>query len=130
MQVLSVTRQSGIHGLGVFAVGDIPKDTLIWQFNPIIDRIIQKNEFDSLPRHAQDFVAHYSYQIDNFYVFCGDNGRYMNHSDTPNTLGLESPDEYGITVAGRNIKAGEELTCDYREFDDDLSRKLTENEFV
>ncbi len=64
------------------------------------------------------------------YVFCGDDARYFNHSDTPNTRGEESEDGYGETYALRDIEAGEELTGDYNEFDEDFDRKMTENPFV
>lgn len=42
-----------------------------------------------------------------------DNGRFMNHSVEPNTR-FDDPDA-GFTR--RAIRAGEELTCDYAEFD-------------
>ena len=41
-----------------------------------------------------------------------DHDHHMNHSDEPNTL-LRN----GYAVARRNIRKGEEITNDYREFD-------------
>jgi len=132
MQVPCVAKTSRLHGLGVFATNYIKEGTVIWSFNPLIDRPITFEEFATLPKRIQDYVAHYSYEIaeDKLYVFCGDDGRYMNHSDNPNTKGVDSKDGYGITIAKCDIKPGEEITCDYREFDDDLLRKKTENDFV
>ena len=47
------------------------------------------------------------------YVLCGDNAKSMNHADEPN---CEDPEgEY--TLTRRLVRAGEELTCDYRSFD-------------
>jgi hypothetical protein len=42
-----------------------------------------------------------------------DNGRFMNHSEHPNTR-FDDPD---AGFALRRIRAGEELTCNYSEFD-------------
>lgn len=120
---------SPLHGLGVFADEFIPKGTTIWKFDPIIDRPITELEFSTLPKNIQDHVAHYSYKSDGKYIYCGDDGRYFNHSDKPNTLGVESEDGYGMTVAARDIQPGEEMTSDYNEFDEDFERKLTENQF-
>ena len=59
------------------------------------------------------------------YVFCLDNARFMNHTHEPNTRGVNPPDQpYGYDVATRDIAAGEELTCDYREFDGAHAAKL------
>lgn len=124
------TRNSSLHGQGVFAKEKILKDTLIWKFHPLIDHPITQAEFETLPKINQDYVAHYSYKGDGIYVFCGDDGRYFNHSDNPNTRGEESEDGYGETYAARDIEVGEELTSDYGEFDEDLDRKMTENPFV
>lgn len=44
----------------------------------------------------------------------------MNHSESP-TL-LETAD--GLNVAARDISAGEELTCNYNEFDKEAFHKL------
>lgn len=48
-----------------------------------------------------------------FTVLEFDNGRFMNHSPAPNT-DFRDP-ETGWAV--RDIAAGEEITCDYGEFD-------------
>jgi uncharacterized protein len=130
MTVPCLVAESPLHGFGVYATERIPKGTVIWQFHPLIDRPITEREFATLPPVAQKHVAHYSYKSEGVYVFCGDEGRYFNHSETPTTQGVESPDGYGMTIALRDINPGEELTSDYREFDDDLPRKKTENEFV
>lgn len=51
-------------------------------------------------------------------MLCGDDARYMNHSDNPNatdkkTLLDKILGREGICVASRDIKIGEELTSDY-----------------
>jgi SET domain-containing protein len=42
-----------------------------------------------------------------------DNGRFMNHSDAPNTDFTDPDTGWAI----RDIAAGEEITCNYRDFD-------------
>ncbi|HSM59392.1 MAG TPA: SET domain-containing protein, partial [Longimicrobiales bacterium] len=42
-----------------------------------------------------------------------DNAKFMNHAIDPNCADPEG--EY--TVTRRHVRAGEELTCDYRSFD-------------
>ena len=130
MLVKNFVKESELHGLGVYAGEFIPKGTLIWTFNPVIDRVIGDKELESLPIYSKNYVLFYSYKVEeDVYVLCGDNGRYFNHSDTPNTAGVESADGYGATVARRDIQEGEELTCDYNETDGDFERKKSLNQF-
>ena len=44
---------------------------------------------------------------------------FLNHSDNAN---MES-DEFGTFTAIRDIKAGEELTSNYNQYDDDIGRE-------
>ena len=49
--------------------------------------------------------------------------KYMNHSNMPNLIEVNH-DNTSINVAIVDIKAGEELTCNYFDFDLDAHRKL------
>jgi hypothetical protein len=51
------------------------------------------------------------------YVLCGDDARFLNHSENPNCFDFYSGEEQDITVAERDIYLGEELTCNYALFD-------------
>ena len=72
-----------------------------------------------LPAHMQDYVARYSYphlEIDGVRIVDCDDGKFMNHSDRPNT-------DFNIFDRGHalvDIAAGEEITCSYFEFDPDF----------
>jgi len=114
---------SKIQGLGLFADEHISKGTIIWKFEPGYDVVITPEKFKSLPKTTQDYLLIYTYINDGDYILCSDNGRYMNHSDTPNTIGVESEDGMGVTKALRDINPGEEITGDYSEFDDDMEYK-------
>ena len=104
--------KSPIHGLGVFAAELIPKETKIWRFVEGFDRFYSPKEFARLPKPARDFIKSYGYKVDGEILFTVDNDHYINHSETPNTY-LKN----GYTIARRNIRKGEEITNDYREFD-------------
>ncbi len=115
---------SPLHGIGLFADERIAKGTKIWRFEPGFDVQISKEEYESLPEVSQKFLLHYAHLDENVFVLGSDNGRFMNHSDNPNTVGVESADGYGETLAARNILPGEEITGDYYDFDKDVGRKL------
>ena len=104
---------SSIHGIGVYTPSDIPSGTVLWDFDPEVDWVFSEAEMKQFPERYRPTVLSYCYvDDDGRWILCGDNARFMNHSDEPNC------DDSGIyTVALRDISAGEELTCDYRTFD-------------
>jgi SET domain-containing protein len=121
---------SKIEGMGLFAAEPVKKGTVTWRFMEGYDRLFTQAEVDALPVVPQGELRRYVYfnEAAGKYVFCLDNARFMNHSDTPNTEGVNPPgDPFGYDVALRDIAAGEELTCDYRDFDAEFAAKLGEN---
>lgn len=114
--------ESRIHGIGLFADEPIVKDTVIWKFHPRIDIRIEPSEIDALSWPAQEQMRRYAYREKHsgLYVLCGDDARFFNHSDVPNCIDLYDGVDADVTIALRDIEAGEELTCDYAMFDLDL----------
>jgi SET domain-containing protein len=104
--------KSPIHGMGVFAGEFIRKGTKIWRFVEGFDRCYSPKQFARLPKPARDFLQTHGYRVDGEILFTVDNDRHMNHSDKPNTY-LKS----GYAIARCNIRKGQEITNDYREFD-------------
>lgn len=107
---------SAIEGVGLFALEPIAAGALIWQLDPAFDRLIPEGEVEKLPIAFRLFVQRYGYPYPHdlsMLVVELDNGRFMNHSPAPNTR-FDNPD---AGFALRAIAAGEELTCDYSEFD-------------
>lgn len=107
--------RSPIHGLGVFADSPIARDTPIWRFTPGFDLDVDPQELDRQPSHFRRIMLHYGY-IDRRlgrFILCCDDGRFMNHSETPNVRNVPGSDPYGLDVAARDIEPGEELTMDY-----------------
>lgn len=107
---------SQIEGVGLFAAEPIAKGTLIWQFDPALDRIVALRDVEKMPAAVREYVARYSFphlEMEGHVVVDFDNGRFMNHSSCPNT-------DFTIFDKGfakKDIAPGEELTCDYAEFD-------------
>ncbi|MGE0882459.1 MAG: SET domain-containing protein [Blastocatellales bacterium] len=106
---------SAIHGFGLIAQEFIPKGTCIWRFQPGFDLLIGEEEFQSLSASTQRQIRHYAFfdTARRVYVLSNDDDRFTNHSETPN-----SQEEIGgggyKSYATRDIRAGEEITCDYR----------------
>ena len=118
---------SPIEGIGLFATGFIAKGTKTWRFMSGYDQLFSPEQVAALPEPARSELRRYIYLDARSanYVFCLDNARFMNHTATPNTEGVYPADQpYGYDIATRDIQAGEELTCDYREFDGEHAKKL------
>jgi SET domain-containing protein len=116
LTVSTYVAQSAIEGLGVFAGEFIPAGNLMWNLNPKFDIFVDRREIEGLPPHMQDFIARYSYphlELPGVVVVDSDNGRFMNHSLSPNTDFRVFDKGYALV----DIPQGEELTCNYYEFD-------------
>lgn len=116
--VPTYVSRSSIHGHGVFAARAIPAGTLVWEFTEGVDWRIEASTMERFPEPFQSRLREWSYREESGrYVLCGDNAKFMNHSESPNC------DDAGeFTRSLRDIEAGEELTCDYRAFDADVAR--------
>ena len=112
-------ERSPIHGWGVFARARIPAGTRTWQFVPGVDQLLDPAAVAEARDDLRNLLVHYTYlhPVLKKRVLCGDVAKFMNHSATPTVRGTSEPDG-GYDVAIRDIEIGEELTVDYREFDD------------
>ena len=116
MLVRTYVAPSSIEGLGIYADEFIPSGTLIWEFNPKFLATFTLSDIEDLPPHTREFVEKYSFPHlieSNKLVIELDNGRFMNHTEKPNTDFTEFSKGYAIY----DIAAGEEITCNYYEFD-------------
>ena len=114
--VPTYVRPSRVEGVGVFAAEEIPAGTLIWRLDERFDRLIHRRDVAEQPESTRQFIERYAYplSLDSEYLVVElDNGRFMNHSNEPNT-DFRNPDA-GFTK--RSIAANEELFCNYSEFD-------------
>jgi len=100
--------------MGVFSSNFIPAGSLVWSFDGDIDWILSAEDMERFPPAYRDRLRSYCYLDESgSYILCGDNARFMNHSEEPNCDDWTCPS----TLAHRDIQPGEELTCDYRAFD-------------
>lgn len=112
-------RPSAIHGIGVFAIVDIPrgckdlfsKNVGSWVKLPVAD-------VEKLPGHSRSLVETYClYDEENYYV--PDYGfkvmdlvNYLNHSSSPNIMSVNDGEYFETLV---DIPAGTELLVNYGE---------------
>ncbi len=106
--------RSRIHGRGLIAREFISPGTLVWLLKPGFDVELTKEQFDELSPNAREQIGRYIYTdvATGNYILCSDDAKYMNHSDTPNTK-----TEGHQTTAIAPIEPGQEITCNYYEFD-------------
>lgn len=128
MLVVKTTLQpSPIHGLGCFAAQFIKKGEVVWVFDKRIEIVLSENEVSTLPEAAQDLFRIHGYANlsngEKFLILCGDNARFMNHADQPNTEHKPGSTD-DIEIAVRDIQPGDEITCNYYSFDVDAEKKL------
>ena len=118
---------SEIEGIGLFAAEDIPKGTRIWDYRPGFDLEFSPEFVQALPEPAHSYALRYAYlnKFKGTYILCSDDARFFNHSATPNTTSIDSPDgQVNADIAARDIREGEELTTDYNSFDSDFELKM------
>lgn len=107
-------RPSPIEGIGAFLLEPVKKGAVIWRYDSRVDRVYAPDEVQSLPEHVQAYLRTYStwHEESGLFVLCGDNGRYFNHADEPNTWSTGV--SFGEDRAAFDLDAGVELTTDYR----------------
>jgi SET domain-containing protein len=117
--ITTYVAQSQIEGLGVFSGEFVPRGSLLWSLNSKFDIFVHETEIGALPPHMRTFIARYSYphlEMPGYRVVDVDNGRFMNHSLAPNTDFRIFDKGYALA----DIAEGEEITCNYHEFDPDF----------
>lgn len=116
MTVPTYVGPSAIEGVGVFAAAPIKAGDLVWTLEEKLDLLLTDAELAALPELQRGFVERYGYAHmtrPGIVVLEFDNGRFMNHADAPNTDFRDA--EMGWAI--RDIAEGEEITCNYAEFD-------------
>lgn len=107
---------SDIHGVGLFSRGPVVKGTKVWEHLPGLEVVIDPALMPSYPETVQLYLKRYCYPHPlekGMWVLDGDNGRFYNHSETPNCEFKQPMVGYAL----RDIAEGEELTCNYSDFD-------------
>ena len=107
---------SVINNLGLFADEDIEIGTVIWNYHPSTCIVIQPEQMQVLSQSYPDnFISsinHFGCPYNDGCLVHLDNMRYINHSETPNTISLDND----TMIASRKIYCGEELFENYRQY--------------
>ena len=110
--------KSKIQGIGVFSKENITKGKKIKEVRPEFEIRFNKTNLPRMPLALANFIqTHAHEESENEYCLGIDNEKCLNHSNNPTV------DEDGIAL--KNIKIGDEITIDYRDFDDNIELWLT-----
>ena len=124
LRIKSKIKRSKICGLGLFADQFVPKGTITWEYDENFDSAFGEKQLDMLPKVDKNYILMYAYFDKNLnkFVLCSDNQKHINHSKDKKKRNINST----ITkdVAARDIKKGEELLCDYDQFDPSYFKRM------
>ncbi|UWU83259.1 SET domain-containing protein [Bradyrhizobium yuanmingense] len=114
----TILKPDQFGGIGLFSATLLPKGSLIWIHNPIVDIAVTAEQYAALDPTFQALLDKHAYPRDykandGVIEYNADNARFMNHSSQPNTC----QDNHCRIVTARDVQSGEELTCDYLSFD-------------
>jgi SET domain-containing protein len=119
-------KLSPVHGIGVFAIRDIPKgcrtifskDHGKWIKLPI-------QEVEKLPAYSRNLVETYCvfddehYYVPDYGFKVMDMVNYLNHSSVPNIVSLNDGEDFEALT---DIRAGEELLINYDHIVKDIEK--------
>ena len=111
--------KSKIQGVGVFAKENVKKGEKIKEVRIEFEIEFDKENLPRMPLALARMVDNYAYEREKgskIVVLGIDNEKYLNHSDNP------SVNDDGIAL--KDIKIGDEITINYRDFDDSIDKWL------
>ncbi len=121
-------QKSTVHGVGLFAIKDIPKGVNPFKSIHQEEYIeFNKNELEHLSEEVKKMIHDYCAEEDgNVWIpKYGFNTvqceRFLNHSKTPNVI---TTDDGTTFVTMREIQKGEELLSDYEHYDENFTEKM------
>ena len=106
------------HGVGLFTTENLKKEQLVYTASPLLDVDISQKEYDSLDEKEKREIRYWGFWIkeDKVWHVDFDVSRFINHSyEATLTQDPKHKDAYLVTT--RNVKAGDELTQNYLEFE-------------
>jgi len=109
--------KSKIQGVGVFAKENIKKGERIKEGRPEFEIEFNSDNLPKMPLALAKFIDTHSYERElgsKILVMGIDNEKYLNHSDDPNV------DDEGYAL--KDIKIGDEITINYKDFDDSVEK--------
>ena len=109
--------KSKIQGVGVFAKENVKKGEKIKEVRPEFEIEFNSDNLPKMPLALAKFIDTHSYERElgsKILVMGIDNEKYLNHSDDP------SVDDEGYAL--KDIKIGDEITINYKDFDDSVEK--------
>jgi len=109
--------KSKIQGVGVFAKENIKKGQLIKEVRPDFEIEFNKDNLPKMPLALAKLIDTHAYERElgsKILVMGIDNEKYLNHSNDP------SVNDNGIAL--KDIKIGDEITIDYKDFDVNINK--------
>ena len=133
LMIKTKVKESNIQdaGLGLFADEFIKEGTVTWRFCPGFDQILYEDDLLRLSEASRLQFLKYTYKSleEGYYVCCGDDDRFINHCEKPNIIeGETEENSEPFSIAARDIYPGEELLCNYFDYDANALMKLN-NDF-
>jgi SET domain-containing protein len=122
----AMLKPSPVHGIGVFAIQDIPKGC-----REIFSKghgkwiTLSFIEAEKLPAHSRELIETYclfdkeNYYVPDYGLKVMDMVTYLNHSAAPNITSINHGEFF---EAIRDIPAGEELLINYEHIVDDIEK--------
>lgn len=100
--------RSSIHGRGLMADQDVPRGTVVWRFDPRVDKVVR--DLKTAPQRYWRF-RHFAYydRHRRAWLYNTDRTKWMNHAVRPNV----APRADGCLVAVQRIRRGAEITTNY-----------------
>ena len=115
--------KSKIEGIGVFAKENVKKGEKIKEVRPEFEIEFDKENLPRMPLALARLIDNYAYEREKgskIVVLGIDHEKYLNHSDDP------SVNDDGIAL--KDINIGDEITIDYRDFDDSINKWFIPNQ--
>ena len=112
--------KSKIHGVGVFSNQNVKKGERIKEVRPEFEIEFNSENLPKMPLSLAKFIDTHSHERgrgSNTLVIGIDNEKYLNH--------IEDRSVYDDGIALKDIKIGDEITIDYKDFDDSIKSWLT-----
>lgn len=109
--------KSAIHGIGLFAGQAIRKGVVVYKLSPGLDISLSKNEMNRLDSNSRELIKYHGYlEKNNKWHLAFDNIRFCNHNKNGNITVDKSNKKYQL-IAKRDIEKNEELTQNYKEYE-------------
>jgi len=128
LRVKTMIKESSVHGIGLFAAEPIAKGTVTWEFDPEFDTAFTEEQIARMPEPARLIFMKYAYwdKVISKYVLCSDDQRYINHATADFNI-QSTPNQ---DSAAKDIAIGEELLCNYNDYDDTYFERSKETHLL